>query len=71
VCRSGLKPGVGKKKSGRKEVDKWGLQLIYYKKRRNTERIAERGEGAGAPIFSRFFLSRFWAFLGDGSSKTR
>jgi hypothetical protein len=23
------------------------------------------------PIFSRFLLSRFWAFLGDGSSKTR
>jgi hypothetical protein len=23
------------------------------------------------PIFSRFCLSRFWAFLGEGSSKTR
>jgi hypothetical protein len=23
------------------------------------------------PIFSRFVLSRFWAFLGEGSSKTR
>jgi hypothetical protein len=23
------------------------------------------------PIFSQFFLSRFWAFLGEGSSKTR
>jgi hypothetical protein len=23
------------------------------------------------PIFSRFLLSRFWAFLGEGSSKTR
>jgi hypothetical protein len=23
------------------------------------------------PTFSRFFLSRFWAFLGEGSSKTR
>jgi hypothetical protein len=23
------------------------------------------------PIFPRFVLSRFWAFLGEGSSKTR
>jgi hypothetical protein len=51
------------------------LDTRHYKKRLTKNRVEkfsqENRQKNPKPIFSRFFLSRFWAFLGEGSSKTR
>jgi hypothetical protein len=45
-------------------------QKTFYKKNR-VEKVAKQSTKNPKPIFSRFCLSRFWAFLGEGSLKTR
>jgi hypothetical protein len=47
------------------------LQKTFYKKNPCRKVFAKKNDKNPKPIFSRFLLSRFWAFLGEGSSKTR
>jgi hypothetical protein len=43
----------------------------FYKKNRVEKLLKKNSTKNPKPTFSRFVLSRFWAFLDEGSSKTR
>jgi hypothetical protein len=46
-------------------------QKTFYKKNRVEILLQKNRQKIQNPFFLDFFFSRFWAFLGEGSSKTR
>jgi hypothetical protein len=51
---------------------RWELKNTTKKRKKNrVEKFLQKIDQKSKTDFSRLFLSRFWAFLGEGSSKTR